>query len=63
MKVYVLIQYSGEYSEIIDIFDTLEKAQSYKGRKPEDWATDSHSKRWWDGLGKIHLAIGEWEVK
>jgi len=61
MKVYVLIEYSIEYSEIIGIFDTLEKAQSYNDVK--EWSTDHLNKNWWDSLGKVHLGITEWEVK
>jgi hypothetical protein len=64
MKVYVLIQHSEQPSEILDVFDTLAKAQYYRGCKPEDWTTDLYNKGWWDGLGKVfNLSIVEWEVK
>ena len=70
MKVYILMEYDTEFSEIINVFDSLEKAQSYRGGKPEDWT--SISKVWWErtlvhtALGisiPIHLSIGEWEVQ
>jgi hypothetical protein len=72
MKVYVLMEYGDFASEIIDVFDTLEKAQSYRDGKLEDWYSDSNNNRWWEktlivtGLGtsvRVQLGIGEWEVK
>jgi hypothetical protein len=63
MKVYILLEYDAEsYAEILGVFDTLEKAQSYKG-DTKKWSTDHLNTRWWDSLGKIHCSIGEWEVK
>jgi hypothetical protein len=61
MKVYILIEYDMEFSEIIGVFDSLEKAQSYKGDVKE-WSTDHLNISWWDSLGKIHCSIVEWEV-
>ena len=73
MKVYILQKHSIEFDEVIDVFDTLEKAQSYKDGKPEDWNSDPNSNNLWErtvvvvtGYGtsiKIHLGITEWDVK
>lgn len=63
VKVYILIEYDIEsYEEIIGVFDSLDKAQSYKNGVKE-WSTDYHNTSWWDSLGKIHCSIVEWEVK
>jgi len=72
MKVYILVGDPDEFTEIIDVFDSLEKAQSYRDGKPEDWTTDSNSSGWWSrtatttGLSmtvKTHLGIVEREVR
>ena len=69
MKVYILQGYDIEGSEIIDVFDSLEQAQSYEGSKPEDWTSDINSRGWWertiffDGFGPKFVSITEWDVK
>ena len=73
MKVYILRENNSQFAEIIDVFDSLEQAQSYKDGLPENWKADPYANGWWDrtiitvdnlnNTEKRMYSIIEWEVK